>query len=1214
MNRFRVYGLTCVLLLSAAVARATTIVMPSDEQLIAKSPVIVEGTVVSTTPVDRDGRIVTETVVRVGRSIKGDVPETITVTETGGTLDGRITKLFGAPEFAEGEHVLLFLEASPRGGYRTIDLFVGKFRDERTLDGRRLWYRDDATAEANLLDARFQKLHAKNVQREAAGFESYINDRAAGRAGVKTYGIENPVLERKRGADRFGGVEANFEVIDEPTLYRWFQFDNSQAAQWYHQGVQPGYTGDGVNEIRTAMSAWTSYSAAKIFYNYVSAFTGAAGGLGRSNGRNEVLLNDPLNEISGTWNRSTGGVVGTGGFNGVTAGGTWTAPFAADSIHTAGAKRAYNIVEGNLVIQDGVSSSTGISSNRLAEIISHEFGHTLGFGHSADPSALMYATVTGLGPQLRPDDQLAARWLYPSGTGGGNPNPTPLAPAAPSNLQASAAASSVSLFWNDNANNETSQKVYLAAGNGAFTKVADLGANDTDATLSGLAAGSYRVYIVASNSAGDSSPSNTVTFTIASTLQAAFSYSPQSGFAGVTNFTFYDESTGGTVNSRVWTFGDGSSSTAAVATHMYSLPGQYSVMLSVNGGQSQTAKLINVLAPLSASFTWSPVNPSVDDTISFTDLSSGATSSWAWTFGDGSSSSVQNPSKKYSLPGTYPVKLTITSNTGQASVTKSVVVTATAPITPSVSAAFDAPSAVPAGTPVTFIDRSLGTPTIWAWTFGDGSSSTLQNPSHTFAVPGSYTVALRASNAISTGLVSRTIVVTGTVVPFRSLVSAVAATSGAGGTNWRTELSLLNAGTEGTNVTFYYLPQSSGEVLTRPLFLSPKQSVTYANALTEIFGLTDRGGALAIEATGATGTPALKVTSRTFTGGGPLGTYGQSVPDVAPSALGESLYVTGLQKHTGFRSNIGVVNRSESPVDVAMTLLDSSGAPFASATFTMAARTFQQLAVGDLFGAVGGRTFSNASMKVTASTANALSVYASVVDNITQDPFYIQAVPAPQGSSLTLAAVGRAPGANSTFWRSDVTLFNPSPDRMSLTLRYLASGTDNRNAPSKSVSLGAGNTIPIADVLSEFGLTSGSGALEVTWNGGTGPIVTSRTYTTAEGGGTYGQSIDPIAAFGTDAWIPGLRSDGAFRTNVGFVNSGTAALPITLRLLSSLGTELATRTITVEPKSQVQYAVAALFPNVPASFTLHAQASGNLFAYASMVDNASGDPAFFAGR
>ena len=121
------YGLTCVLMmvLAAATASATTIVLPTDEQLIDKSPVIVSGTVLSTTPVLSDGAVRTETRVAVTRSIKGNVAGTITITELGGMTAERITKIFGAPQFAEGESVLLFLETSPRGGYRVVDLFAG---------------------------------------------------------------------------------------------------------------------------------------------------------------------------------------------------------------------------------------------------------------------------------------------------------------------------------------------------------------------------------------------------------------------------------------------------------------------------------------------------------------------------------------------------------------------------------------------------------------------------------------------------------------------------------------------------------------------------------------------------------------------------------------------------------------------------------------------------------------------------------------------------------------------------------------------------------------------------------------------------------------------------------------------------------------------------------------------------------------------------------
>ena len=75
----RVYWQTCVFLLVAlliaAGASATTIVLPTDEQLVRKSPVIVEGTVISSIPVLRSEGIWTETRLAVDRTLKGDADD-----------------------------------------------------------------------------------------------------------------------------------------------------------------------------------------------------------------------------------------------------------------------------------------------------------------------------------------------------------------------------------------------------------------------------------------------------------------------------------------------------------------------------------------------------------------------------------------------------------------------------------------------------------------------------------------------------------------------------------------------------------------------------------------------------------------------------------------------------------------------------------------------------------------------------------------------------------------------------------------------------------------------------------------------------------------------------------------------------------------------------------------------------------------------------------
>lgn len=1129
MNRlFRVYGMACVLMLAAAfAASATTIVLPSDEQLIAKAPVIIEGEVLDSAPFDRNGSIWTATNIMVTRTIKGSAESTITVREPGGMLDDRITKIFGAPEFTSGSRVLLFLNRESDGTYRVVDLFVGKFDEATTTAGERLWLRDDVTADVTLLDASFRPIASKNVQRNANGFEQYVVDRTAGREGVRNYGVENPAIAR----GTLSKVESNFTLISEPTVYRWFAFDNGGSAAWYSSGTQPGYSGGGVSELQTAMNVWTSYGDAKIRYTYNGARSGAMGGLSSANGINEVLFNDPLKKISGTWNPSTGGVVGTGGFNGVTAGGTFNATFAADATHPAGPVRAYNITEGNLTIQDNVSSSQGISSKVLAEIVAHEFGHTLGFGHSPESNALMYASVTGLGPSLRADDQLAARWLYPNGSA---PAPIVTTPDAPSNLRATSGTNYADLTWTDNASNETSQAIYLATGSaGAFNKFADVASNATSARVTSLGAGTYRAYVTATNSAG-TSQSNTITFTIAastgSSPVASFTVNVTTGVAGVTVFTFTDTSTG-TISSRQWNFGDATASSTSPATHVYANPGTYTVTLIVNGNNTQSQTSRNI-----------------------------------------------------------------------------VVTSASTPVTPAVTAAFDASTTTATvGSLVSFTDKSSGSPTSWSWSFGDGSTSAAQNPTHAYAGAGTYTVTLTASNANGPSVATKTINVL-SAAPYNSLVSVAAQTGGANGTSWRTELSLFNAGTNGASISLLFLPSNGGSVLSNSLFLAPKQSITYANALRDMFSIESGAGAITIQAASAGTVADLRITSRTFTSGS-TGTYGQAVPEVEPGALTRTLYITGIEANAAYRTNVGLVNRAETPVSAAIALFDAWGNSVSTRTVTLLGNSFQQQPLSAWFPAVDGESHAHMTMRIIAASDAAISGYASVVDNITQDPVYIQAVPSTRGNSMMIPVIGRSPGANGTFWRSDVTFFNPSESRMVLTLRY--------NGTSKSLSIDSGETQVMQDVVAEWGQLSGSGALQITWGSGAGPIVTSRTYTSVNGGGTYGQSIDPVSVFSKSAFVPGLRHDASYRSNIGFVNGGDATETFTVKLLSQSGNELARTTLTLGAKSQSQYAVNALFSNVgtnPFTLQIEGDANASLFAYGSMVDNASGDPVFFAGR
>ncbi|MFA6363812.1 PKD domain-containing protein [Methanoregula sp.] len=127
--------------------------------------------------------------------------------------------------------------------------------------------------------------------------------------------------------------------------------------------------------------------------------------------------------------------------------------------------------------------------------------------------------------------------------------------------------------------------------------------------------------------------------------------------------------------------------------------------------------------------------------VQFTDTSTNFPTSWLWNFGDGGTSTVENPVHTYSSAGTYTVQLTATNGQGSNSLTRSNYITITASGTPVVS--FMA-APVNGGVPlvVRFTDTSTNSPTSWSWDFGDGSTSTSQNPSHTYTSAGTYTVTL----------------------------------------------------------------------------------------------------------------------------------------------------------------------------------------------------------------------------------------------------------------------------------------------------------------------------------------------------------------------------------------------------------------------------------------------------------------------------------------
>jgi PKD repeat protein len=232
---------------------------------------------------------------------------------------------------------------------------------------------------------------------------------------------------------------------------------------------------------------------------------------------------------------------------------------------------------------------------------------------------------------------------------------------------------------------------------------------------------------------------------------ANFSATPTSGTTS-TSIQFTDTSTN-TPTSRSWNFGDGQTSTAQNPTHTYNAAGTYTVTLTVSNSAGSDSEIktnyITITAgtqPPVANFSATPRSGNASLTVQFTDLSTNTPTSWDWNFGDGSAhGTTKNPSHQYTSAGTYTITLTATNSGGSDGETKTGYVTVSA--TPAPVAAFAAtPISGNAPLTVQFTNQSTNS-TSWSWDFGDGQTSTAQNPSHTYTTPGTYSPSLTANNA-----------------------------------------------------------------------------------------------------------------------------------------------------------------------------------------------------------------------------------------------------------------------------------------------------------------------------------------------------------------------------------------------------------------------------------------------------------------------------------
>lgn len=163
--------------------------------------------------------------------------------------------------------------------------------------------------------------------------------------------------------------------------------------------------------------------------------------------------------------------------------------------------------------------------------------------------------------------------------------------------------------------------------------------------------------------------------------------------------------------------------------------------------------------PPTADFSGNPVSVYANQTVQFTDNSTGAPTSWVWTFegGNPANSNLQNPVISYNQPGTYDVSLQAINQYGSNTVTKQDYITCLPALLPPVAEFSASSTDIFAGESVVFTDQSQGNPTNWLWLFPGGipSSSTVQNPVIQYPSVGDYDVVLIALNPAGSDTLTR---------------------------------------------------------------------------------------------------------------------------------------------------------------------------------------------------------------------------------------------------------------------------------------------------------------------------------------------------------------------------------------------------------------------------------------------------------------------------
>ena len=478
------------------------------------------------------------------------------------------------------------------------------------------------------------------------------------------------------------------------------------------------------------------------------------------------------------------------------------------------------------------------------------------------------------------------------------------------------------------------------------------------------------------------------------------------------------------------------------------------------------------------------------------------------------------------------------------------------------------------------------------------------------------------------------------------IIPAVAHLQGAFGP-FQSDVRLTNASSA---MTSYQIKFTSGgsdpsrPIKTTTLNVDAGQTIALNVVLKDFFGVAAAdpsnggGGVLEIRPLNTT-SPLNYGSSRLFTfdaGGNTFGQFIAAIPFTQFATNASIVSIPGVPAPTGtptlslqqvatsakFRTNLGLVEGSGSSASGNIKLYNDAGQLLATVPYSLSAGEQKQSSLPGW----GFPNVDDGRIEVTVeSTTGAVTAYASVLDNNTQDPLEVTPVQVSQVSSTRYVLPGMALLIRSdTNFHSDIRIYNGGSSAATVNATFYPQ--DNGTPVSvPAFSIGAGQVKAYDDVIASlFSLTSGGGSIVFTTSAASSLVATGRTYTidSTKNNGTFGQFIpgvtptEGIGAGDRPLQILQLEESTNFRSNLGLaeLSGNPVTVHVTGYLPDSKFTAATDVTLGANQFTQLGHVFVGLFPgqnvyNGRISIAVTG-GTGRVAAYGSVIDNLSTDATY----